>query len=155
LVTFINISLAQTQATSVPVSTQWKAINLLQLRDRAAEEEQRIIDDMKCAVDHFHDAHSNLMTIAESAGNASLQSLTYKYIIRLESTMSDLWQVACKYITDLPKLPSMIMSAANTLDDISKLCEDDVIDLNDFTSTLTDFGLDAEFNIEADGDDLT
>lgn len=55
--------------TSISINSsftaQWKAINLVQLRDRATDEEARIQDDMKCAVYHFHDLQARLLKIAD------------------------------------------------------------------------------------------
>lgn len=134
---------------NVPLSVQWKAINLIQLRDRSDEEEVRIRDDMKSAVDYFCTTHAALLELAASSSSVSLKARIFKKVMVLEKTMTDLWQVVSKYITNMPDIPFI-----TPIDLSSVICDidgDDAIDLNELTSTLTASD-DCELDSDSDSD---
>lgn len=135
-------------SSAVPLSTQWNAINLLQLRDRAVEEEDRMTCDMKTAVDHFCSLHAELVEKANSPSTPlSLQALLMKKIRHLETIMTDVWLVVSKYVKDIRTLPRVVVDVP-VEPSTDESAEEDDIDLNDLTSTLTPHDMDSDSESE-------
>ena len=92
-------------ASSVPATIQYKALQLLDLHERAVEERERVAQDIQMSLDHFVAEHQRLALAVDNAQNNSVRALGLRSIIQLEIFMQQLWNSVSVYVVDPPELP--------------------------------------------------
>jgi hypothetical protein len=116
----------------VPSAVKWNAKNLFQLSERAAEDQGRIRDDLKCAVDNVTVLHTCLLTAANIAKTPSIKALINKQILQLEGVMTALWHVAARHLVNVQAVqPKLLCDEYDQSDIDNDLNNVDDIDLNE------------------------
>lgn len=115
---------------SVPSAMKLKALELLDLHDRAIEEQQRVRDDILAALGHFNNVHMKLTMSSLSAPNISVRALLFQKVSRLERFMQELWHIARKHTIDVPERLTLPLLAPSNPE------SDDLI-----KASVVDFGI--------------
>ena len=91
---------------SIPFVFKLRALELLDIQDRAVEEKSRVSEDIWCTLISFTDLHSSLSAAATAATSIGVRALLLKQLVLLEHFLRDLWTVTGKFLTDVPTLPA-------------------------------------------------
>ena len=87
----------------IPAAMKLKALELLDLRDRALEERQRVNDDFASSLKSLNEKHMALsMAVGRTAANYSHRALLLRKLSALEKLMHEVWCFAGKFIADIP-----------------------------------------------------
>jgi len=122
---------------SIPISLKLKALELLDMQDRADEEKGRVSDDIWCTLITFTDFHDSLSVAATAATSIGARALLLKQLTLLEQFLRELWKVTSKFLTNVPKLPTyMYAGLPETVDETLDICND--IELDSDTDDFSD-----------------
>ena len=88
---------------------KYEIVNLWNLCDRAAEELQRVNDNIITAAENFTNLHSTLQQAIDKAPTRNLRALILRKTFQLQNLMSNIWHVASKYnreisLSDMPRV---------------------------------------------------
>lgn len=90
----------------MPPSAKLKALEVIDLCDRAAEEKDRIATDIKSTVNHYLKLHTSLSSAAVAEQNIAERARVLRKLFKVEQLMPELWHVAEKHeISELPLMP--------------------------------------------------
>jgi len=132
----------QSEHDPVPAALKLKALERLDMYERAVEERQRVTDDIWATVTHFCDLHTSVSSAVESQMDASGRARILRQLVLLEQFLQDLWRIIGKYLPDIPVLPSY-PGLSKTAKPIN--CDDLLdIDLDSDASDTDDDELDAD-----------
>jgi hypothetical protein len=94
------------QDDGIPVSEKWRAVEQLMLCERAVEEIERVKNDILATVRQLLSTNSALSATASDACSLK-RSLILRRQNDLHNQMRAVWQVAFKYLNEVPPLPTM------------------------------------------------
>jgi len=116
----------------MPASAKMKAIQSIQMCDRATEEQLQNEVDIVCSTAHFTEQHNLLDSSLRSATDISTRSLILNKIVDLEKLMIELWRVSMKYCAGLPQLTDFILTE-------QCICVNECTETNDVTDCDDEF----------------
>jgi len=125
----------------VPLPLKLKALELLDIHDRAVEEVGRVSDDIWCTLIHFSDMHESLSLDVTAATTIGARALVLRQLAVLEQFLRELWMVVGKYVNVPPPptyqtlslLPEAVQETNDDNNDILLDSDSDVSDDDDTT----------------------
>lgn len=91
--------------TPVPAAQRLQAVINLHMRERAAEEAERIKDDLRNCMLHFVQLHAGLANAINASASAAFRALLHFRVTHIELVMKDIWKVALGHVFDVPDMP--------------------------------------------------
>jgi len=91
----------------VPALQRFKAVEHLMMCKRAAEELERIADDIRSTLEHYRSIHSALTIAIESVTCCAERALLKRRTFDMEQIMRGLWRVARKHLHEVESMPTL------------------------------------------------
>jgi hypothetical protein len=89
------------------------------LCDRAAEELERINDNIKSTLQHYSVLHKTILQAMCSLSRETREkALITRRIIGMELVMKNIWKVACKHVDNTESMPSVMDEQMNASSEV-------------------------------------
>ena len=104
-----------------------QAVTNLHLCDRAAEEVQRVRDDMQCAMSNLITLHNGLTAALRGSTSIAVRALLHRRTAEIEIVMKNIWKAAAGHLIDIPDMPEPyepeILTSTLDCDDCDSICD--------------------------------
>jgi 2-phospho-L-lactate transferase/gluconeogenesis factor (CofD/UPF0052 family) len=102
----------------VPALQRYKAVEHLMMCTRAAEELERIADDIRSTLEHYRGIHSALSLAVKSVTCCAERALLKRKTFDMEQIMKGVWHVARKHLHEVESMPTLNETEVEALPEV-------------------------------------